>query len=125
MVNRSCKLDHSILTISVPDNISLKNKTTILNIFHLPLASCRAADNSADLSKQTLNQLGDGHSTGNGVRVHDDVRYDSVDGPRHVLLAISHPNRTFLAVPRGKLIPDLGDAHVTDTHLHTDKIQHL
>lgn len=100
MINRSCKLDHSILTILVLDRIVLlKNKTIVLNIPHLPLASCRATYNSADLSKQTLNQLGDGHSTGNGVRVNDDVRYDSVDRPRHVLLAISHPDRTFLAMP--------------------------
>ena len=52
----------------------------------------------------------DGHTGGDGVRVHDEVGRDPLAGERHVLLVVGDPARALLPVPAGKLVPDLGDA---------------
>mmetsp|Transcript_54211 Transcript_54211/g.168110 ORF Transcript_54211/g.168110 Transcript_54211/m.168110 type:complete len:398 (+) Transcript_54211:789-1982(+) len=49
--------------------------------------------------------------------VHDDVRRDAEVGPRHVLLAVHDAQRALLAVPRRKLVPDLGDLQSSQPHL--------
>ena len=59
------------------------------------------------LSLQALDQVADGHTRGDGVRVHDEVGGDPLAGERHVLLVVGDPTRTLLAVPTGKLVPDL------------------
>ena len=64
----------------------------------------------AHLSLQTLDQVTDGHTGGDGVRVHDEVGRDPLAGERHVLLVVGDPARALLPVPAGKLVPDLGDA---------------
>lgn len=59
------------------------------------------------LGKQALDQMGDGHTRRNGVRVDDDVGCDALGGERHVLLAVGHSNSSFLTVTGSKFIADL------------------
>ena len=70
------------------------------------------------LAQQTLDQLPDGHTRRDGVRVHDDVRHDALARERHVLLTVRHTDRTLLTVARRQLVADLRNAHRTHLHLH-------
>ena len=45
-----------------------------------------------DLSQQTFNQVANGHTRGNGVRVNYNVRGYSLRGEGHVLLAVRDPD---------------------------------
>lgn len=71
-----------------------------------------------DLAQQALDELSDGHTRGNGVRVHDDVRHDAVLREGHVFLPVRHSDRSLLPVPRAQLVADLRDAHRAHLHLH-------
>ena len=42
---------------------------------------------SGYLALQALNQVTDGHTRRNGMRIDDDVRSDALAGERHVLLS--------------------------------------
>ena len=71
-----------------------------------------------DLAEQTLDELSDGHTRRNGVRVHDDVGDDAVLGEGHVFLPIRHSDRSLLPVSRAQLVSDLRDSHRAHFHLH-------
>eukprot|EP00123_Amoebidium_parasiticum_P018025 comp24071_c0_seq1/m.43308 comp24071_c0_seq1/g.43308 ORF comp24071_c0_seq1/g.43308 comp24071_c0_seq1/m.43308 type:complete len:370 (+) comp24071_c0_seq1:731-1840(+) len=71
----------------------------------------------ADLTQQSLRHVPDGHTRGNGVRVHDNVRRNPFAAEGHVLRAVLDTACTFLTVTTGKLVSDLGDAHLAHTHL--------
>merc|ERR1719150_2317633 len=64
---------------------------------------------SANLALQTLNQVTNGHSGGDGVGVDDDVGGDSFAGEQHVLLSVLDTAGSFLSVSTGKLVSDLWD----------------
>mmetsp|Transcript_77725 Transcript_77725/g.166642 ORF Transcript_77725/g.166642 Transcript_77725/m.166642 type:complete len:298 (-) Transcript_77725:2120-3013(-) len=51
------------------------------------------------------------------MRIHDDVRRDAIDLPRHVLLPVHDAEGSFLAVPRSELVADLRDLDGTHPHL--------
>mmetsp|Transcript_27537 Transcript_27537/g.79232 ORF Transcript_27537/g.79232 Transcript_27537/m.79232 type:complete len:209 (+) Transcript_27537:609-1235(+) len=65
------------------------------------------AAHTAHLAQQTLNQMTDGHSGGDGVRVHDDVRTDAVAREGHVLLVEGDADGALLPVARRKFVADL------------------
>lgn len=56
---------------------------------------------------KALNQVADSHTTGNGVRVDDDVWSDSLTCERHIFLSIPNSACTFLTVSTGKFISNL------------------
>mmetsp|Transcript_38401 Transcript_38401/g.115055 ORF Transcript_38401/g.115055 Transcript_38401/m.115055 type:complete len:461 (-) Transcript_38401:2045-3427(-) len=70
-----------------------------------------------DLAEETFDQLSDGHSGGDGVRIHDDVGDDPLGREGHVFLSVGHTDRSLLSVPRCKFVPDLGDANVPNPNL--------
>eukprot|EP00638_Chattonella_subsalsa_P011541 CAMPEP_0117811546 /NCGR_PEP_ID=MMETSP0948-20121206/22202_1 /TAXON_ID=44440 /ORGANISM="Chattonella subsalsa, Strain CCMP2191" /LENGTH=82 /DNA_ID=CAMNT_0005648181 /DNA_START=857 /DNA_END=1105 /DNA_ORIENTATION=+ len=59
--------------------------------------------------------MANGHTRGNSVRVHNQVRGDTFQSEGHILLSIGHPNSTFLSMTRGKLISNLRGAHISNT----------
>lgn len=67
------------------------------------------SDDSSDLGKQTLDQVTDGHTGGDGVGVDDDVGCDTLSGERHILLTVGDTNRTLLTVARRELVSNLGN----------------
>ena len=71
-----------------------------------------------DLAEQTLDELSDGHTRGNGVRVHDDIRNDAVLREGHVFLPVRHSDRSLLSVSRAQFVADLRDAYRAHLHLH-------
>ena len=70
-----------------------------------------------DLAEQTLNQLSDGHSRRNSVRIDDNVGNNSLGGEGHVFLAIGHTDGTLLTVPRGELVTNLWNTDVANPYL--------
>ncbi len=70
-----------------------------------------------DLAADHLQDVGDGHTGRDGVRVDDQVRDDAVGGERHVLLGHDQTDDSLLPVPGGELVAQLGYPLVTDPHL--------
>eukprot|EP00568_Trieres_chinensis_P019218 CAMPEP_0183327902 /NCGR_PEP_ID=MMETSP0160_2-20130417/84003_1 /TAXON_ID=2839 ORGANISM="Odontella Sinensis, Strain Grunow 1884" /NCGR_SAMPLE_ID=MMETSP0160_2 /ASSEMBLY_ACC=CAM_ASM_000250 /LENGTH=611 /DNA_ID=CAMNT_0025496047 /DNA_START=360 /DNA_END=2190 /DNA_ORIENTATION=+ len=79
----------------------------------IPLAALE--DNN--LAQEALDELGDGHTGGDGVGVDDDVWNNALGGERHVLLAVSHSNGTLLPMPRGEFVADLRDPNIPNPNL--------
>lgn len=75
-----------------------------------PLEDC-------NLPEDALDQLRDGHAGRDGVGVDDDVGDDALARERHVLLAVRHPDRALLAVPRREFVTDLWYAYVANSDL--------
>mmetsp|Transcript_16479 Transcript_16479/g.64296 ORF Transcript_16479/g.64296 Transcript_16479/m.64296 type:complete len:1268 (+) Transcript_16479:614-4417(+) len=72
------------------------------------------------LAEEAFNQLTDGHTRGNGVRVDDEVRRDALHREGHVVLAVGDADRSLLAVARRELVSDLRRAH--RAHAHVDQL---
>ena len=70
-----------------------------------------------DLALQALNQVADGHSRGNGVRVHDEVGCDPLARERHVLLMVGDSTRALLPVATCKLVSYLRNTDGADANL--------
>eukprot|EP00042_Codosiga_hollandica_P059448 m.916303 g.916303 ORF g.916303 m.916303 type:complete len:306 (-) comp60162_c0_seq1:2712-3629(-) len=70
------------------------------------------------LADQTLQQVPNGHATGNGVWVHDDVWIDALTSKRHVLLPVRDAAGALLSVATGELVTDLRNADRPHAHLH-------
>lgn len=68
--------------------------------------------------QQTLDQVTDGHSGRNSVRVDDDVGRDSLGRERHVLLTVRNSDRSLLTVTRGKLVSNLRHSSRSDSDLN-------
>lgn len=68
------------------------------------------------LACQTLHHVADGHARGNGVWVHDHVRYDAFLRKWHVFLPLSDAARALLAVSTSELVSNL--RHSYDAHLY-------
>ena len=51
------------------------------------------------------------------MRVDDQVWNDTLLSEGHILLTIRHANRTFLTVPRRKLVTDLRNTYLADLDL--------
>mmetsp|Transcript_45184 Transcript_45184/g.105648 ORF Transcript_45184/g.105648 Transcript_45184/m.105648 type:complete len:224 (+) Transcript_45184:255-926(+) len=66
-----------------------------------------AANQSANLSGELLDQVANCHPRWNGMRVHDDVRRDPEVGERQVLLTVHDAQRSFLTVAGRKLVSNL------------------
>mmetsp|Transcript_4552 Transcript_4552/g.10203 ORF Transcript_4552/g.10203 Transcript_4552/m.10203 type:complete len:253 (-) Transcript_4552:85-843(-) len=65
---------------------------------------------ACDFAHQALDKVANRHARRNGVRVHDDVWRNALEAEWHVLLRIHHPDRSFLAVSRCKLVANLRNA---------------
>ena len=61
----------------------------------------------SNFALETLNQVTDGHTGGDGVRVDDDVGGDPLAAEDHVLLSVLDAAGSFLSVPGGELVTDL------------------
>jgi len=61
----------------------------------------------SDFRCETFNQVTDCHARRNSMRVHDQIRSDSLDGEGHVFLFVGHSYSTFLTVAGGKLVTNL------------------
>mmetsp|Transcript_10451 Transcript_10451/g.26303 ORF Transcript_10451/g.26303 Transcript_10451/m.26303 type:complete len:451 (-) Transcript_10451:2197-3549(-) len=96
-------------TGNIFDNVGLLSKGGCIGF--LSAHSCH-------LALQTLDQLSDGHTTGNGVWIHDDVWTDTLHGEWHVLLSIGDAHRTLLSVTTTELVTDLRNANTAHAHLH-------
>ena len=59
------------------------------------------------LAHEALHQVSDGHPTGDGVRVDDDVRGDALAREGHVLLGVRDPDGALLSMPGCKLVAHL------------------
>lgn len=70
-----------------------------------------------NLRQQTLDQVTDGHSGRNSVRVDDDVGRDSLGRERHVLLTVRDSDCSLLTVTRGKLVSNLRHSSRSDSNL--------
>ena len=57
---------------------------------------------------QSFHQMRDRHARRYGVGVHDDVRFDAVEGEREVFWRVDRPARAFLTVPRAVACPARG-----------------
>mmetsp|Transcript_10927 Transcript_10927/g.19942 ORF Transcript_10927/g.19942 Transcript_10927/m.19942 type:complete len:225 (-) Transcript_10927:2758-3432(-) len=94
---------------------------TFTNVIHLDIGEWSgislAALEHGNLSKNTFNQLCNGHSRRNGMRVDNDIRHNTLARERHILLTVTHSNRTLLTMPRCKLVSHLGNTDVTDANL--------
>ena len=75
------------------------------------------ADAGRDLRHQGLDQVPDGHSGRDSVRVDDEVRHDSFGSEWHIFLGVGDTHGTLLAVARGELVAHLRDAHRPHPHL--------
>ena len=61
----------------------------------------------SELALEALDQVTDGHTGGDGVRVDDDVGGDPLAAEDHVLLSVLDAAGSFLSVPGGELVTDL------------------
>lgn len=75
------------------------------------------SDDGGHLREQTLDQVTDGHTGGNGVRVDNEVRRDTFRGEGHILLTIGDTDRTLLTVTRSELVSNLRDTSRPHTNL--------
>ena len=74
----------------------------------------------AHLRLNALDQVTDGHATGNGVRVDDEIGRDALAREGHVLHAIEHAAGALLTVTRGELVADL--RRLDGAHLDFDEL---
>ena len=77
----------------------------------------------SNFALETLNQVTDGHTGGDGVGVDDDVGGDALAREQHVLLSVLDTARTLLSVSTGELVSDLGC--LDGAHLDLDQATHL
>ena len=66
---------------------------------------------------KALDQVTDGHTRGDGVRVDDDVGSDAFRRERHVFLAVADAARSLLTVSTRKLVADLWNLHRSNANL--------
>ena len=69
------------------------------------------------LTSDRFNQLPDRHTGRYRVRVHDDVRAQSVLGERHIGLGYNKSHRTLLAVAARHLITQVRNTDLPDPYL--------
>ena len=60
-------------------------------------------------ARNTFDQLTDGHTCGNGVRIDDNVGSQSVFGKRHVFFRDNHSHRSLLSRTRGEFVTQIRD----------------
>lgn len=71
----------------------------------------------SNFALETLNQVTDGHTGGDGVGVDDDVGGDALAGEQHVLLSVLDTTRTLLSVSTGELVTDLRNSDGANSDL--------
>mmetsp|Transcript_18796 Transcript_18796/g.29913 ORF Transcript_18796/g.29913 Transcript_18796/m.29913 type:complete len:267 (+) Transcript_18796:525-1325(+) len=77
------------------------------------------ASNSTHFRQQTLNQMSDGHSRRNAVRIDNQVRIHAQLIEWHILRSVQHSTRPFLSMSRGKLVANLW--HTQRSYAHFAK----
>jgi len=72
-----------------------------------------AASQRGHLARQTLHHVSDGHPRRNGMRVHDQIGYDSLLSEWHIFLTVGNAHGAFLTMSRCEFVTDLRHSHNT------------
>lgn len=72
-----------------------------------------------DLTQNALDQMTNGHTRGDSVRVDNHVGHEPLNSEWQILLTIRHTASTFLSVTRGKLVSDL--RRLDGSHLYLNE----
>ena len=78
---------------------------------------------AGNLAKNGLDHVTNGHARRDGVRVDYHVWHDALNCERQVLLPVRHATGSFLSMPTGELVSDLG--YLDGSHLDLDQAAHL
>lgn len=68
-----------------------------------------------------LQKLSDGHTCGDGVRVHDEIRTDTLGSKREVLFRNNGSDRALLSVTRCKLVTQCGRTTLRQPNANTEQ----
>mmetsp|Transcript_10118 Transcript_10118/g.15281 ORF Transcript_10118/g.15281 Transcript_10118/m.15281 type:complete len:422 (-) Transcript_10118:326-1591(-) len=103
--------------------ISVKMKSLRKLVRHLGLRRERSSislfsQQRGDLPQQTLNQLPNGHTRGNSVRIDNQIGSNTLACEGHVFWTIGNTHCSLLTVTTGKLVSNLRDTNRTYTNLH-------
>ena len=76
------------------------------------------SSDTGDFTGHTFNQVTNGHTTGNSVRIDDHIGVDALTRVGHVLGSIRHPKGSFLTVSTGKFVADLRNSNTSNLDFH-------